>query len=536
MPLSSFAANHKHAIEVMDAITLKYTAYSSSAIDTKASKVWNITSSSMGLRWPDGSVGYKTCNATDAVVVGVKPYKGGDTNVEHTIWYMDSDGSRYYVKDTYYIMVVEPMKCSVDFNALSVMRPGNSCQVYVNYPYVSEGGRYYYCEFSSSDPDVIEIDDDGKYTAKKGGKATITVNQYVANKNYPEVGSYFVGSDSREFEVEEYIKPTSLSMVKNPVYVARRAGKRSSATFTFLLTPKDSNIFPSLTYVFGSDNKTIITSYKSLQGYWSTLSSPNPGYYRKNVEFYPDKINNEDETIWEFSTSNGLKVRCKVILYDPIESITFEQTNVEVPLGKDIQLNATVLPENATYKNLTWKSEDESIATVSNTGLVKTLRKGNVRITAKSEVDNISAYCDITVIQPVEAIYLSKSKVNIKPGEFETLTAYVSPENADNKTLNWKSSDEKVAKVENGTVMGLSAGKTTVQAIAADGSGVSAECSVVVTDDSGIEDILTDKNASVRIFNLQGVLVYEGIYSEANLAPDYYILVCDGKSTKIRIE
>lgn len=190
---SSFSANHTEVIEVMDEITLRYTAYSQSTIDTEASKVWNIVNSSMGLRWPDGTVGYKTCNATDATVVGVKPYNGGATNVEHTIWYVDSDGSRYYVKDTYYIMVVEPSKCSVNYNGSSIMNVGKSRNIEVNYPNVSKGGRYYYSEFSSSAPDVIGIDDEGKYTAKKVGKATITINQYVANKNHPEVGSYFSG-------------------------------------------------------------------------------------------------------------------------------------------------------------------------------------------------------------------------------------------------------------------------------------------------------------------------------------------------------
>lgn len=75
-----------------------------------------------------------------------------------------------------------------------------------------------------------------------------------------------------------------------------------------------------------------------------------------------------------------------------------------------------------------------------------------------------------------------------------------------------------------------------ITASATDNSGVSADCAIIVTEASGIEDILTDKAAYIKIFNLRGVLVYEGIYSEANLATDYYILVCDGKNTKIKIE
>ena len=65
---------------------------------------------------------------------------------------------------------------------------------------------------------------------------------------------------------------------------------------------------------------------------------------------------------------------------------------------------------------------------------------------------------------------------------------------------------------------------------------MSAECAVVVSEFGGIDEILADKSVYVRIFNLKGVLVYEGIYSDATLLPDYYIVVCDGKNIKVRVK
>lgn len=237
-----------------------------------------------------------------------------------------------------------------------------------------------------------------------------------------------------------------------------------------------------------------------------------------------------------FTTSNGLEARCKVILYDPVESVTFDKTELQINAGEDAQLTATVMPENATYKDLIWTSEDESVATVDNTGKVHALKRGMTKITAKSEIDNIEAVCELTVTQPVEAIYLSKSEINLKPGEFEKITAYVSPEDADNKSLIWKSLDEAVAKVENGTIMAIGKGNTVVKALASDDSGISAQCRVTVDDGAGIEEVLTDTNIEVKIYNLQGVLVYEGIYSKARLAPDYYLIVSGSKSAKIKVE
>lgn len=516
------SANHTEIIQVMDDITVRYTLWSASEMDVASSRVWRIEDSSKGICWPDGTAGAKTCNATDATVIGRKPYSGNDTNLEHTVWYVDSDGSRFYVKDTYYIMVVEPDKGTIRWG-VTKLGVGGSGTIKVNYPTVSKGGRYYYTEYSSSSSDIVEISSDGVYSAKKVGKATITVKQYVANKNYPDAGSYLLYTDSREIEVEKAVE--SFSVLENRVLVKRQnvSGKVSVIT-VFKYTPEDA-YFSVTPCLLGHEDMGFLTSF---------LSGSMPGLERMKFSFYPTEMKDEETLV--FTTYNGLEDQCKIILYDPVESVTLDHTTAELPVDEGIQLLATVLPENATYRDLVWMSEDESVATVDNTGFVQTHKKGTVRITAKSEVDDIEAYCDITVIQPVEAIYLSKSEINIKPGEFETLTAYVSPEDAGNKALAWESKDEKVAKVENGTVMGISAGKTLVRAIATDGSGVSAECAVNVAGSSKIEDVVTDKTAYVRIFNMTGILVYEGIYTDAHLVPDYYILMYDGKCIKVRIE
>ena len=527
-PLFSKAANYTKVIEVMQPIKLIYTAGSESSIDVTRSRLWFIGGS--GICWPDYTIAYKTCNATDATVIGYEPYDGIDTNVEHTIWYVEPDGSRYSVKDTYLIKVVKPSKTYVHWHDGN-MYEGDSRQIEINYSTFSDG-RYYYTEYSSSNPDVIEIDENGKYTGVKHGKATLTVKEYIANRDYPDVNPYLAYSESREIEVVEKIVPTSLSIVNNPVYCKRSDDGKIIAEFTFQFTPEDSNVFPILDYILNSDNSIIAESLR----YEYQWSSPGSGYYRLKIRFWSSKINNEEVTTWVFTTSNGLEARCKVIFYDPVESVTFDKTELQINAGEDAQLTATVMPENATYKDLIWTSEDESVATVDNTGKVHALKRGMTKITAKSEIDNIEAVCELTVKQPVEAIYLSKSEINLKPGEFEKITAYVSPEDADNKSLIWKSLDEAVAKVENGTIMAIGNGNTVVKALASDDSGISAQCRVTVDDGAGIEEVLTDTNIEVKIYNLQGVLVYEGIYSKARLAPDYYLIVSGSKSAKIKVE
>lgn len=90
---------------------------------------------------------------------------------------------------------------------------------------------------------------------------------------------------------------------------------------------------------------------------------------------------------------------------------------------------------------------------------------------------------DIGVVK-VDSIVLDKSSVTLTLGETETLTlnATVAPADAADKTITWSSSDKKVATVNtNGQVTAVSAGIATITATANDGSGVSAQCEVVVT-------------------------------------------------------
>ena len=85
----------------------------------------------------------------------------------------------------------------------------------------------------------------------------------------------------------------------------------------------------------------------------------------------------------------------------------------------------------------------------------------------------------------VSQITLNKTSTSISVGNSETLTATVAPENAANKALKWASSDEDVATVApDGTVTAVKVGTATITAIATDGSGKSAGCTVTVTGDA----------------------------------------------------
>ena len=151
-----------------------------------------------------------------------------------------------------------------------------------------------------------------------------------------------------------------------------------------------------------------------------------------------------------------------------VTAITLSQTSVTLSAGESVSLTATITPENATNKTITWSSSNTSVATVSN---------GKATITA--QIGNVKAECSVTV-SPIEvtAITLSQTSVTLSAGESVSLTAIITPENATNKTITWSSSNTSVATVSNGKVTAVAVGKATITAQAS--NGLSSTCNIEV--------------------------------------------------------
>ncbi|WP_051108724.1 Ig-like domain-containing protein [Paenibacillus daejeonensis] len=142
--------------------------------------------------------------------------------------------------------------------------------------------------------------------------------------------------------------------------------------------------------------------------------------------------------------------------------------------GKTEQLIATVTPSNASNKNVTWKSEDPSVATVVN-GLVTAVGGGSTYITVTTEDGGFTKQARVIVEQtiwPVTGVSTNKSSLELTVGQpGEKLIATVAPANATNKAVTWSSSDSAIATVNaDGLVAPVAAGKTTVKVTTVDGN------------------------------------------------------------------
>ncbi len=87
----------------------------------------------------------------------------------------------------------------------------------------------------------------------------------------------------------------------------------------------------------------------------------------------------------------------------PVTGITVSPTTASIKKGETKALTASVLPSNATNKNVTWSSSNTAIATVSSTGTVTAVAVGNATITATSSISTIKASCAVTVTNTTTA-------------------------------------------------------------------------------------------------------------------------------------
>ena len=168
-----------------------------------------------------------------------------------------------------------------------------------------------------------------------------------------------------------------------------------------------------------------------------------------------------------------------------VTGVTLSETILTLEVGGTATLTATVEPDEASNKNVTWSSDNQNVATVDQNGEVTAESAGDATIKVTTEDGEFEATCSVTVnaaanVQ-VESVSLDKTELSLEVGGEETLTATVAPTNATNKNVTWSSSNSAVATVDqNGNVEAVGAGTAIITVTTADG-GKTATCAVTVT-------------------------------------------------------
>ena len=181
-----------------------------------------------------------------------------------------------------------------------------------------------------------------------------------------------------------------------------------------------------------------------------------------------------------------------------VSSINLSLTSITLDEGQSETLVATIVPDNATNKNVSWKSDKSDVATVDNNGKVTAVKAGTATITVTTEDGGKTAACKVTVLPiPVTSVTLDKVSASLKAGETVTLKATVNPENASDKKITWSTSDASVATVNDGVVAALKVGAATITATVGDKT---ADC-VITVEVTPVTNVSLDK---------KNIKLYEG--------------------------
>lgn len=177
----------------------------------------------------------------------------------------------------------------------------------------------------------------------------------------------------------------------------------------------------------------------------------------------------------------------------PVQSIALSETNVTLSAGATKTITATVYPQNATNKSISWSTTDARVATVSS-GVIRANGEGTCNIIAKAS-NGVTASARVTVQsagKQVTYISLTPNNNTISVGQSYRISATVMPRDAKNQTLSFVSENPRIATVDNnGNVRGVSAGKVKITATATDGSNVSQVAYVTVTGNSDNSNPIT---------------------------------------------
>lgn len=197
-----------------------------------------------------------------------------------------------------------------------------------------------------------------------------------------------------------------------------------------------------------------------------------------------------------------------------VSSVSVDKTTVGLKVGDKVKLVATVFPVDATNKNVSYESDDNNIATVTQDGEISAVGLGSTIVWVTTEDGQFKAGCKVHVSNTahlVKEIELNETELTLAVGETFQLTAAIKPSYAYNKNVVWSSKNEQVATVnETGLVTAIAGGGgTRIFANSEDGGAVSV-CNLMVSN-PGVNEI--------RKFDFlpnQGII---GVGEKLNLKP-----------------
>lgn len=209
--------------------------------------------------------------------------------------------------------------------------------------------------YTSSDPNVLTVDENGNITAVGIGTAEVAMSSKDGKITTSKV-------------VEVVVTPVSLDMVDR---ITLTKEKNSKAKLEAVVQPEDAT---HVEIEFTSSNEDVATV---------------------NSDGEINAVDVGEATITASIKETDLTAECVVTVVPDIESIELSDTSLKLKKDGTAQLTATANPEGASIDGITFASDAPNVATVDEEGNVTAIADGKATITAS--VGDVSAECVVTV-------------------------------------------------------------------------------------------------------------------------------------------
>lgn len=385
-------------------------------------------------------------------------------------------------------------------------------------------------QYTSSDTSIATVNSYGKVVGINKGTAVITAqthngykaycvvtvtNQYTStvpatgitvnnNISIQEDSSYYLTTTVQPYNAtnKSVFYYTTNSNIAKVSYDGKVTGVSEGTAIITVQTHNGYTAYCTVTVTDKNVPATGITVTSSLNletnaSYYLTTSVLPYNATNKSVVYYSSDssiaavnsdgkvtgINRGTATITAKS-HNGYKAYCTVTVTDkniPATGISVT-SNLNLGIGSVYYLNTVVSPSNATNKSVTYYSNNVYVASVDSYGKVTGVGSGTAVITVQTH-NGYQAYCTVTVADnnvQVTGITMV-ANVTLKVADRYTISANVSPSNATDKTIKYRSDNSNIAAVNSsGVITGINEGTTVITAESS--NGYKAYCTVTVSN------------------------------------------------------
>ena len=304
---------------------------------------------------------------------------------------------------------------------------------------ISPDNAYYKdVKWTSSNPEIVVVDENGNIRGVSAGEAVITVNN-KHGKLFTATCKVTVNNEIAPVKVDDWVIGIEdewnarILLASNDNYLFTHEpahdtnGRKwtdynyDDAKWTEIVSPmdKEHGYFPdnSRYYVrskFAVGDLSAVNSMRlwmahddEAQVYINGIFVADFGGAGTDERTIPSGIFVEGDNIICVNIHQGggdayldfaLRGSNDEVYYTPVESVTLDKQQLTLVPGEKRHLNASVMPENADYRELAWASDDNDVVKVTADGEVTAQKEGAATVTVRNIMTGIEAQCKILVV------------------------------------------------------------------------------------------------------------------------------------------